>query len=55
MYVDDLLFIGIDAQLSNTMKEFLDSIFSIKDLNPTTYFLGVKFNLNSQGLYLTQR
>ena len=54
VYVDDLLITASDEHLTVEVKRFLDSSFSIKDLRPTKYFLGVEISRTTQGLYLTQ-
>ena len=42
LYVDDILLIGDDVELLNSVKEYLNSKFSMKDLGEAAYVLGIK-------------
>ncbi|KAK8569112.1 hypothetical protein V6N12_007644 [Hibiscus sabdariffa] len=42
LYVDDILIIGNDIPTLQSVKAWLSSCFSMKDLGETTYILGVK-------------
>jgi hypothetical protein len=42
LYVDDILLIGNDVQMLNSVKEYLNSNFSMKDMGEATYVLGIK-------------
>lgn len=42
IYVDDVLIIGTSIHDINTVKQVLDSEFTIKDLGLLKYFLGLK-------------
>jgi hypothetical protein len=42
LYVDDILLIGNDVKLLESVKEYLNSQFSMKDLGEATYILGIK-------------
>ena len=42
LYVDDILLVGNDKNLLNSVKEYLNSKFSIKDLREAAYVLGIK-------------
>jgi hypothetical protein len=42
LYVDDILLIGNDVQMLNSVKEYLNSKFSMKDMGEATYLLGIK-------------
>ncbi|KAK9043347.1 hypothetical protein V6N11_071692 [Hibiscus sabdariffa] len=42
LYVDDILIIGNDIPTLQSIKTWLSSCFSMKDLGETTYILGVK-------------
>ena len=42
LYVDDILLIGNDVELLGSMKEYLNSYFSMKDLGEAAYILGIK-------------
>ena len=42
LYVDDILLIGNDIYLLNSVKSYLNSKFSMKDLGEASYILGIK-------------
>jgi hypothetical protein len=42
LYVDDILLIGNDVQMLNSMKEYLNNNFSMKDMGEAAYILGIK-------------
>ena len=42
LYVDDILLIGNDVNLLNSVKEYLNSKFSMKDLGEAAYVLCIK-------------
>ena len=42
LYVDDILLIGNDIHMLETVKEWLKKYFSIKDLGEVEYILGIK-------------
>ena len=42
LYVDDILLVGNDKNLLNSVKEYLNSKFSMKDLGEAAYILGIK-------------
>ena len=42
LYVDDILLIGNDVNLLNSVKEYLNSKFSMKDSGEAAYVLGIK-------------
>ena len=41
LYVDDILLIGNDVSMLNTVKESLNGKFSMKDLGEAVYILGI--------------
>lgn len=53
VYVDDLILIGSDDLLAQSFVDQLGFWFSIKDLGPLSYFLGIEVTLYSRGLHLT--
>ncbi|GKE20216.1 retrovirus-related pol polyprotein from transposon RE1, partial [Tanacetum coccineum] len=55
IYVNDILIIGNDQSFINNLKSQLHDTFSIKDLGPINYYLGVEFLRNSNGLAMSQR
>jgi hypothetical protein len=42
IYVDDILLIGNDVQILNSVKEYLNNNFSMKDMGEAAYVLGIK-------------
>src|SRR3954467_5919327 len=42
LYVDDILLIGNDVDLLNSVKDYLNNSFSMKDLGDAAYILGIK-------------
>jgi hypothetical protein len=42
LYVDDILLIGNDVQMLNSVKEYLSSKFSMKGMSEAAYVLGIK-------------
>lgn len=55
IYVDDVLLAGNNEEKIQSVKEFLDKEFSIKDLGPLKYFLGIEVARSNSGIVLTQR
>jgi hypothetical protein len=41
-YVDDILLIWNDVQMLNSLKEYLNNNFSMKDIGEAAYILGIK-------------
>jgi hypothetical protein len=41
LYVDDILLIRNDVQMLNSVKEYLNSKFSMKDMGEAAYVLGI--------------
>jgi len=42
LYVDDILLIGNDMEILDSMKGYLNKSFSMKDLGEAAYILGIK-------------
>ena len=42
LYVDDILLIGNDIEFLDSIKGYLNKIFSLKDLGEAAYILGIK-------------
>lgn len=55
IYVDDAILVGNDARKIDSVKEYLDKLFSIKDLGPLKYFLGIEVARSAEGVVLSQR
>ncbi|KAL0320337.1 UNVERIFIED_CONTAM: putative mitochondrial protein [Sesamum radiatum] len=51
---DDILFTGSSAQDIDEVKVYLDRFFTIKDLGPAKYFLGLQLARLSLGFLITQ-
>jgi hypothetical protein len=55
IYVDHIVLTGNDMPEISRVKAFLDSKFSIKDIGPLKYFLGLEIARSKSGLLLNQR
>ena len=55
VYVDDNVLASNSAAVSQKFKVYLHDCFSIKDLGPLKYFLGIEIARGSEGMYLCQR
>lgn len=55
IYVDDIILTGNDDVKIDEVKRYLDECFSIKDLGPLKYFLGIEVARTPDGLVLSQR
>ena len=55
VYVDDIILAGSDANEIKQVKRELDIAFTIKDLGPLKYFLGMEVARNTTGIHLCQR
>ncbi|GKB23298.1 retrovirus-related pol polyprotein from transposon TNT 1-94 [Tanacetum coccineum] len=55
VYVDDILVAGNDRSLIDHLKTSLNAKFSIKDLGPLHYYLGIEFLRNKDGIAFSQR
>lgn len=54
IYVDDILVIGNDQSQISLLIKRLCTHFSMKDLGPLRYFLGVEVDYNEDSMHLTQ-
>ncbi|KAL0403899.1 UNVERIFIED_CONTAM: Retrovirus-related Pol polyprotein from transposon RE1 [Sesamum radiatum] len=54
VYVDDVLITCVSESRITEVKEFLHSTFTIKDLGPAKYFLGLEIARSSSGTSITQ-
>ena len=54
IYVDDILLISPDSTGIRNIINSLSSVFSMKDLGPANYFLGIELIPTSDGYYLSQ-
>src|SRR3954464_5810925 len=57
LYVDDILLIGNDVKFLESVKEYLNGQFSMKDLGEVAYILGIKIyrDRSNRLLALSQR
>lgn len=55
VYVDDVLVTGSDDLEIQSLKTYLNDLFTIKDLGFANYFLGIELACNAQGIFLSQR
>ena len=55
VYVDDIIITGSDKAGIKATKEFLKSVFEIKDLGEMKYFLGIELCRSKEGLFISQR
>nr|CAC37623.1 copia-like polyprotein [Arabidopsis thaliana] len=54
LYVDDILLTGSDQLLMDKLLQALNNRFSMKDLGPPRYFLGIEIESYNNGLFLHQ-
>jgi len=55
IYVDDIVLASNNAAASQRFKAYLHACFSIKDLGPLKYFLGIEIARGPKGMFLCQR
>ncbi|CAL1392356.1 unnamed protein product [Linum trigynum] len=55
IYVDDVVLTGNNEQFISLVKQRLDNDFSIKDLGPLKFFLGIEVARSPNGIVLSQR
>ncbi|KAL0451186.1 UNVERIFIED_CONTAM: Retrovirus-related Pol polyprotein from transposon RE2 [Sesamum latifolium] len=54
LYIDDILITGSSLDMISEVKQYLDHLFTIKDLGVAKYFLGLEIARSAQGLAVTQ-
>ncbi|KAL0415573.1 UNVERIFIED_CONTAM: hypothetical protein Slati_3389200 [Sesamum latifolium] len=54
VYVDDILVTAPSLAYIQTVKDYLHSLFIIKDIGDARYFLGLEIAKNSAGIYVVQ-
>lgn len=55
VYVDDIILTGDDSASVQHLKSHLHNIFSINDLGPLSFFLGIEVIYLSNGIAMTQK
>ncbi|XP_020551111.1 uncharacterized protein LOC110012327 [Sesamum indicum] len=55
LYVDDILLTGNSAEEVAALKDYLHTLFTIKDLDFAKYFLGLELARSTHGLLVTQQ
>ncbi|XP_024978988.1 uncharacterized protein LOC112516198 [Cynara cardunculus var. scolymus] len=55
IYVDDVIMVGNNDAKIHDVKRHLNNRFSIKDLGPLKYFLGIEVARTNEGLVLSQQ
>jgi len=55
VYVDDIVLASNNAHALKVFKDYLNTCFSIEDLGPLKYFLGIEVAWGSEGVFLCQR
>jgi len=55
LYVDDMIIIGNNEAEMEDFKKNMMNQFETSDLGNLTYFLGIEFEMNSQGVIIHQR
>ncbi|XP_062093756.1 uncharacterized mitochondrial protein AtMg00810-like [Humulus lupulus] len=55
LYVDDIIPTASSSTLRKSIMTLLNSEFSIKDLGPMSYFLGIAVTRHAGGLFLSQK
>lgn len=55
IYVYDIFLTGNNHRSMNLFVTKLNDLFSLKDLGPVHYFLGIEISRDSTGFYLNQR
>ena len=55
MYVDDIVVTGNNPNVISRLKSHLHHAFSIKDLSPLSFFLGLELTYSQSGIIVTQQ
>lgn len=55
VYVDDIVIIGPNIQIINSLKQFLHSQINLNDLECLKYFLGIEIACSTSGIVISQR
>lgn len=53
-YVDDILIMSSSGKLISEVKDYLHSLFTIKDLGLAKYFLGMEIIQGKEGMHIAQ-
>lgn len=55
VYVDDILVTGSNCSKLQKLKAMLQQCFSIKDLGPMKFYIGLEFSRTAAGIFVHQR
>lgn len=55
VYVDDIVVTGNNPKVISRLKSHLHHAFSIKDLGPLSFFLGLELTYSQSGIIVTQQ
>ncbi|CAO2815837.1 unnamed protein product [Amaranthus hypochondriacus] len=55
VYVDDIVVTGDAPDVISHLKDHLNKVFSIKDLGPLSFFLGLELTYSQNGIIVTQQ
>jgi hypothetical protein len=54
VYVDDIVIASDNVAVVSELTQFLNSVFSLKDLGPLKFFLGIKVACSAKGISISQ-
>jgi len=54
VYIHDIVLASNDSHACCQFKDYLHACFSVRDLGPLKYFLGIEFARNPKGVFLSQ-
>ena len=54
VYVDDIIITGTNSDIIDNFITKLHSQFSLKDLGPLSYFLGIQVSFSPSSIHLSQ-
>jgi hypothetical protein len=54
LYFDDLLIIGSSSSTISMVKDILDDRFSMTDMDPLHFFLGLDISQDASGIKISQ-
>lgn len=54
IYIDDILISGDYTEMIKSVKDYLHSLYTIKDMGQAKYFLGIEMTRDSTGIMISQ-